>query len=153
MEAQFEPVLNFSSLSLTVCTVLATYFGYKCFKAPGQTRQRGDKPSTSEPDSLSQFGLIWFLHGFRFFVIFSGVARCVFTLFRPLQPSVICPNPGNLIPHLFVWNVYTTVGVLLTCLGGCIRIASYLQLGSNFTFELNKSDRLVVDGIYQYVRL
>lgn len=54
---------------------------------------------------------------------------------------------------LISWSAATSVPLaLILCVGVPIRLVSYASLGKNFTFDLAVPDRLITDGIYQYVQ-
>ncbi|KAI9749256.1 MAG: hypothetical protein M4579_006945 [Chaenotheca gracillima] len=53
-------------------------------------------------------------------------------------PKLICPNPNNLNPLLFQWNVYTATSLASIIAGGTIRLVAMAQLGNSFTWELAK---------------
>lgn len=64
-----------------------------------------------------------------------------------------CPHPERLNIILFTWNAFTIASLSGTILlGAPIRLCAYMSLGQNFTYGLAAPNKLITNGIYQYMQ-
>lgn len=85
----------------------------------------------------------------------SALHTCTLAYFYPNIPSIVYGHGGenHVNTALISWSAATSVPLaLILCVGVPIRLVSYASLGKNFTFDLAVPDRLITDGIYQYVQ-
>jgi protein-S-isoprenylcysteine O-methyltransferase Ste14 len=133
------------SNTLVAALSLATYISRLCFRRPN-------------PPPLNQHGkdtllMLARLPDLREYV-FLGLATThiiITSSFRP-QPSLFCPKPFHLNPKYFTWTSNTKGWIAMIYLAGALRLVAFRTLGSDFTFELAKPQRLVTNGVYRYMQ-
>ncbi|KAJ5139412.1 Phospholipid methyltransferase [Penicillium bovifimosum] len=72
--------------------------------------------------------------------------------YAPGRILQVCPQPQNLRPELFTWNICSITSLLLVYVGAYVRLSAYGGLGKFFTFHLTVPDHLVTTGIYRWVQ-
>ena len=143
---------SLQSATLAVAILGAGYLSALCTTPPNPD---SDRPGRSRADRIA------FLTG-TFPKVMKHLQTAVFAyhalvaLLYPAEDSpqlaAICPRPENLPSHLFTWNTRMLQFLTLIFLGAFIRLSAYGGLGQNFTFHLSNPDRLITDGVYQYLQ-
>jgi len=71
----------------------------------------------------------------------------------PNNPLVFeCHTGYPVNKWLFAWNPISAVVLGIMIISAIIRLRAFAELGENFTFTLQKPDRLRTDGLYAYVQ-
>ncbi|PWY69378.1 hypothetical protein BO83DRAFT_418553 [Aspergillus eucalypticola CBS 122712] len=129
------------SLVLTVTTLL------NC-----QSLECSNTSSSVATDSLKKHGVVTASSVYRVYYLAVGLFHALLVILPQGKQEAVCPNSEH-VRHDHIFPTYRTATALtLICLGSCIRIYAFWQLGPCFTFSLSKPDRLVTTGIYRYVR-
>lgn len=86
-----------------------------------------------------------------------GFYHAILILYYPHPPPSICPQAPGFAQFasrvIFTWNGRLAIILGLACLvAGPIRIASFRNLGPNFTFTLKEPNHLVTTGIHAYIQ-
>ncbi|OJI89128.1 hypothetical protein ABZX51_010093 [Aspergillus tubingensis] len=111
--------------------------------------------NTSSPvatDSLKKHGVVTASSIYRVYYLAVGLFHALLVTLPQTQQQALCPNLEHVRHDHLALTHKTTTALALICLGSCIRIYAFWQLGSCFTFYLSKPDRLVTTGIYRHVR-
>jgi protein-S-isoprenylcysteine O-methyltransferase Ste14 len=136
-----------ASLSLTAAILITTYVTSFCFTAP-----------ILNPDIFKETDRIGFANKLLFYyscntvVLLIGIYHAILCFTYPAPPSILCPSPSNLSPHLFTWNLHTILCVALILISGQILLLCFIQLGPNSNFQLTTPKKLITTGLYSWLQ-
>jgi protein-S-isoprenylcysteine O-methyltransferase Ste14 len=130
--------------------IMAAYITRLCCRSPNaipKNRHRKDR--------IMSVPIVGF-HGPRvqeYTILLVSVIHILSTIFLPaLRKSPLCPYPDHVNLTYFTWTIYVKICLFLIYAAGFLRLQAFRALGSNFTFELAKPDKLVTTGIYAHVQ-
>ncbi|KUJ10288.1 uncharacterized protein LY89DRAFT_723540 [Mollisia scopiformis] len=134
------------SLSLIAALTITAYLTSLCAKTPN--------PNPPTPTVKDRIALLTSTSkSSRYALILLWFSHCTLILFPSSRSrSNICLNPDLLNESLFAWSPTSITFVLVIFIAAPIRLLAYKQLGTNFTFRLQRPGRLVRDGLYKYVQ-
>ncbi|TVY76018.1 hypothetical protein LSUE1_G006255 [Lachnellula suecica] len=102
-----------ASLSLFLAVVAVTYVTSFCFVAPNPANLNKSNRQGSVPKLTLYYVLNTIAMG-------TGLCHALICATYPSSPSILCPNPSNLSPHLFTWNLHTSIYITTILLAGQI---------------------------------
>ncbi|OJJ68029.1 hypothetical protein ASPBRDRAFT_134551 [Aspergillus brasiliensis CBS 101740] len=111
--------------------------------------------NTSSPvatDSLKKHGVLTAASVYRGYYLAVGLFHALLVILPQAQQQAVCPNIEHVRPDHLSPTYSTAATLALVCLGSCLRIYAFWQLGSCFTFSLSNPDRLITAGLYRYIR-
>lgn len=109
-------------------------------------------PGSSPKDAIKWVAKPSFRGSVKLLVAVLGLCHSSVALCLPSPPPLLCPHPEMLNINLFTWSPTTIFLTCLTSISVLFRLATYHQLGQNFTFDLASPTHLVTDGLYTYLR-
>ncbi|PYH29192.1 uncharacterized protein BO87DRAFT_410670 [Aspergillus neoniger CBS 115656] len=98
--------------------------------------------NTSSPvatDSLKKHGVITASSVYRVYYLAVGLFHALLVTLPRTQQQALCPNLEHVRHDHLALTCRTTTALALICLGSCIRIYAFWQLGSCFTFSVKAS--------------
>jgi protein-S-isoprenylcysteine O-methyltransferase Ste14 len=140
-------LLSFQGLSLAASLLLCGYLTYRCVTPPNlppgnpYKKDRLWKVVDQINNTTGRNCIIFFVWTYHIALILM-----------PDRRSNICLRPELLNRDLFTWSSSTILYISTVAIAAPIRLLAYGQLGSNFTFQLAKPDRLITTGLYHHVQ-
>jgi protein-S-isoprenylcysteine O-methyltransferase Ste14 len=136
-----------TALPLTLLLLVAAYITTFCFIAPVLNPENLNE---SNRNSFANKLFVYYYCSAIILIISMYHALLCFTY--PAPPSILCPNPSNLSPDLFTWNLHTILCIALILICGQILLLSFNQLGPTSNFQLTTPKKLVTTGIYSWLQ-
>jgi protein-S-isoprenylcysteine O-methyltransferase Ste14 len=136
-----------TALPLTLLVLVATYITTFCFTAPILNPE-----SLNESNRNSFANKLFVYYYCSAIILIMSMYHALLCFTYPAPPSILCPNPSNLSPDLFTWNLHTILCIALILICGQILLLSFNQLGPTSNFQLTAPKKLVTTGIYSWLQ-
>jgi len=85
-------------------------------------------------------------------VFLIGLYHAIICFTYPTPPSMLCPNPTNLSPQLFTWNIHTILCITSLLICGQVLLRSFIELGPSSNFQVEVPRQLVTTGLYSWAQ-
>jgi len=140
-------VMGYQTLTLATCLLLAGYLSYRSLTPPNPPPER-----PCHQDFAGKWLTPSIINARRGITIALWLYHTALTMAYPDPPAILCPFPENLSVSVFSWSQYIIICLSFTLIAAPIRLLAFAQLGSNFTFQLGRPNKLVRTGVYAYVQ-